>query len=72
METASITPATLNEKDAALYLGVSVAFLRVSRMRTPRSTVPGPVFLKAGKRGVRYLLSDLDAWLTSRRVVRVA
>ena len=72
METTSITPATLTETDAARYLGVSVAFLRASRMRTPRSSVPGPVFLRAGKRGVRYLLADLDAWLQARRVVRAA
>lgn len=72
METPTLTPATLKEEDAARYLGVSVAFLRTSRMRTPRSSVPGPVFVKAGKRGVRYLRSDLDAWLQARRVVRVA
>ncbi len=57
--------ATLNEVEAAAYLGISPSFLRFSRMAKPRTS--GPPFCKIGK-AVRYLTTDLDAWLISRRV----
>ncbi len=62
------TAATLDESAAAMYLGVSVSYLRVSRLSNPRAD--GPPYVRIGLRGVRYLRSDLDAWLTSRRVTR--
>ncbi len=60
---------TLTEKEAAQYIGMSVPFLRQSRMTAGHSTrTPGPSYVKAG-RSVRYLISDLDAWLEENRVV---
>ena len=58
-------PATLNETDAAAYLGISVSFLRFSRMAKPRNS--GPPYCKLGK-SVRYRIADLDAWLDSHQV----
>jgi hypothetical protein len=54
-------PAVLREPDAAIYIAMSIAFLRACRLG--RGT--GPAFLKAG-RSVRYRLVDLDRWLASR------
>lgn len=58
----------LNEKEAAAYLGVSVAWLRQSRMKHPpaKSTV-GPPFHRFGKL-IRYSIEDLDAWQAEHRV----
>jgi hypothetical protein len=56
----------LNERDAAKYIGMSVSFLRLSRMRGTTKCTDAPAFLKAGK-AIRYLPRDLDAWLESRR-----
>lgn len=56
------------EKEAAAYIGMSVPFLRQSRMETYDGT-PGPAFIKAG-RAVRYTRADLDAWLAMNRVTR--
>lgn len=69
-DTKSRVPRLLNEKEAALYLGVSVALLRQSRMKNPppRSTT-GPAFCKFRKI-VRYRIEDLDAWLDEHRVDR--
>ena len=58
-----VAPKTLNEKDAACYIGLSVSFLRKRRCEGNREgQTPGPAFIKAG-RSVRYRLADLDAWL---------
>jgi len=67
---ASISPVALTEKDAARYIGMSVAFLRADRMNGHRSgRTPGPPFLQIG-RSIRYLASDLDSWLERVRVDR--
>jgi hypothetical protein len=55
-------PPLLQETDAAGYIGMSVAFLRQARVRAR-----GPAYFRIG-RSVRYRLSDLDAWLSERRV----
>ena len=58
----------LNEKQAAAYLGVSVAWLRQSRMKNPPAkSTTGPPFHKFGKL-VRYSIEDLDGWLAEHRV----
>ena len=62
-----LSPAVLDEKDAATYIGMSAAFLRRARMtgRT-RSGSTGPNFVKVpGGRGIRYRIVDLDSWLAS-------
>ena len=51
----------LNTTEAALYLGVSKAFLERDRWAGAR--IP---FIKVGSRAVRYRLSDLDAYLDDR------
>ena len=62
----SIIPCqgTMNNQAAAEYLGVTPLTLRVwvSKRRVP--------FIKVG-RLTRFLKSDLDAWLASRRVEAV-
>lgn len=68
MQSAVLDPVTLDETSAAMYLGVSVSYLRVSRLARPRAD--GPPYVRIGQRGVRYLRADLDDWLTSRRVTR--
>jgi hypothetical protein len=52
----------LHEADAARYVGISVAFLRQARVRAK-----GPAYFRIG-RSVRYRVSDLEAWLSDRRV----
>ena len=57
----------LIEPDAAEYIGMSVSFLRQSRMDGMRENrTPGPKWIKL-RRSVRYLIEDLDAWLESYR-----
>lgn len=48
-------------KEAASYLGVSKSFL--DRDRCNGAHIP---FVKLGNRAVRYRLSDLESYLTSR------
>jgi hypothetical protein len=54
----------IKEGEAAPYIGMSVPFLRLSRMHGG-----GPPYLKIG-RSVRYDVRDLDNWLHARRVER--
>lgn len=60
---------SLREHDAAIYLGVTVSFLRASRLEKRRTD--GPPYVKLG-RAVRYLVPDLDSWLEERRVTASA
>ena len=50
-----------NEREAARYLGVSRAALRLWRSRGE-----GPRYFKAGEKLVRYRRADLDSWIESR------
>ncbi|MDP1574367.1 MAG: helix-turn-helix domain-containing protein [Coxiellaceae bacterium] len=61
---------TLNEKEAAQYVGMSVSFLQKDRMNgiLPGRT-HGPRYAKLGKRVV-YLRDDLDAWLAYHLIDR--
>ena len=62
----------VDERAAAAHLGVSVAFLRADRCRGHvGGRTPGPPWYRVG-RAVRYDLTDLDQWLATRRVDRVA
>lgn len=57
----------IQEREAAQYIGMSMSFLRQSRMDGLRENrTPGPPFIKIG-RAVRYLRGDLDAWLERYR-----
>lgn len=57
----------LTEHDAARYLGVTVARLQASRLRSG-ARCDGPPYVLMGHT-VRYLVADLDHWLAARRVV---
>ncbi|MDR3163958.1 MAG: helix-turn-helix domain-containing protein [Synergistaceae bacterium] len=69
------TPALLSEKQAAQYLGISVAYLRRARREgAPGGRTAGPKFVRLesfGTRGGRnggrilYATKDLDEWLAS-------
>lgn len=69
-KTLHLLPSNLvTEKDAAQYIGMSVAFLRKSRMEGRRKNrTPGPPYLRLGRKSIRYSLRDLDAWLLEHRV----
>jgi excisionase family DNA binding protein len=54
----------LTTKEAAPILGVSIAFLE--RDRWAGAQIP---FIRIGSRAVRYRLSDLNAYIESRRRV---
>ena len=57
----------INEKEASMYIGMSISFLRQARMEGSREgRTPGPPFIKIGK-SVRYLTNDLDKWLRENR-----
>jgi len=52
----------LHTKQAADYLGVSIAFLERDRWSGPK--IP---FIRVGSRAVRYRLDDLDNYIESQR-----
>ena len=58
----------LTEKQAALYIGMSVSYLRQSRCDGNREgCTPAPPFIKIGRRSVRYLIDALDTWLEAQK-----
>ena len=60
--------SALKEREAATYVGMSVSYLRQTRMEGNRKgRTPGPPYIKIG-RAVRYLIEDLDVWLKENRV----
>lgn len=65
----SLCAAALTEREAAAYLNVSPQFLRLSRHYGIRpGYAAGPIFVRlGGGRSIRYLKSDLDAWLQAHR-----
>ncbi len=54
-------PSTLTPKQAAKYVGISEAALRLWR-----SEGKGPRHFRAGEKLVRYRRADLDAWIEAR------
>lgn len=62
--------SALKEGEAATYVGMSVSYLRQTRMEGNRKgRTPGPAYIKIG-RAVRYLIEDLDTWLKENRVAK--
>lgn len=57
---ADLTPAYLNPKQAAVYLGLST-----SQLAKWRVYGGGPAYSKAS-RSVRYTRDELDAWMAAR------
>jgi hypothetical protein len=67
-ESAGQEKRVMNEKDAAVYLDMSVSWLRQSRMDGNREhRTAAPPFVRLG-RAVKYLREDLDLWLNENRV----
>lgn len=61
--SSSVSPAVLNEKQAARYIGMSVYFLQKDRAEGKLSgRTPGPRWIKIGRR-VLYSKCELDNWL---------
>jgi predicted DNA-binding transcriptional regulator AlpA len=50
-----------NERQAAKYIGVSDAVLRLWRAQGK-----GPRYYKAGEKLIRYRRADLDSWIEAR------
>lgn len=61
--STTITPAVLNEQEAAEYLGITKYWLRNNR-RSPAA----PPFCRLGGR-IRYRVETLDRWLAAQEVV---
>lgn len=61
-ETINI-PAALNTAQASTYLG-----LAHKTLESLRSRGGGPRFVKYGRKAVRYLKHDLDAYMAARSV----
>jgi predicted DNA-binding transcriptional regulator AlpA len=59
---AHLQPALTTEQ-AAIYTGLAVATLEGLRSRGG-----GARFVRYGRKAVRYLVSDLDAWMAQRTV----
>lgn len=53
--------STLSPKQAAKYVGISEAALRLWRAEGK-----GPRFFRAGEKLVRYRRADLDSWIEAR------
>lgn len=63
-------PELLDERKAASYISMSVAYLRSDRCQgVTGNRTPGPSYLRLG-RAIRYRREDLDAWLAAHRVNR--
>jgi hypothetical protein len=61
-------PEFFDEKQAAAYIRMSVAFLRCGRSRgVTGNRTPTPPHYKKGSR-IQYARADLDAWLAERRI----
>jgi predicted DNA-binding transcriptional regulator AlpA len=59
----------LRERQAAEHIGFSSEWLRKARRGVLlNNATPPPPYIQVG-RNVRYLRSDLDAWLAARRVI---
>ena len=54
-------PNTLTPQQAAKYMGISEAVLRLWR-----SEGKGPRYFRAGEKLVRYRRADLDSWIEAR------
>lgn len=60
-------PPALTTKEAAQYTGLAEPTLASLRCRGG-----GPAFVKYSRKAVRYLISDLDAFMAERRVLNTS
>ena len=64
-ESLGAGPAILSTRQAAIYIGTTIGMLTLSRHTGELfKGVPGPKFIKLGKKTVRYLKRDLDGWIS--------
>lgn len=63
-ENNDVEQVLLTSKQAADYLGYSLASIRASRYTGILSGVDAPTSCKIGNKTIRYLKSDLDDWVT--------
>jgi hypothetical protein len=63
MTRAAIESQVLNEIDAAIYIGMSVHWLRKRRQN---GTINAPHFCRCG-RSIKYMIVDLNAFLERNR-----
>ncbi len=64
----TVTPKTLTESEAAVYLGISKSTLRQGRCDGRRNNrMPPPPYLRIGRK-ILYDISDLDRWLSGFRI----
>jgi hypothetical protein len=62
-------PKDLNEKDAAIYIGRSVSFLRTCRYKGRKSGQDkGPKYTRDSARCIRYPVRELDRWLERKHL----
>jgi predicted DNA-binding transcriptional regulator AlpA len=72
MNQPEIIKRALSDREAAIYLGMSVSFLRQDRLNGHREgRAPGPRWIKIG-RSVRYLREDLDDWLEQLKAAKAS
>lgn len=72
MNKTEIIKRALSDREAAIYIGMSVAFLRQDRLNGYREgRTPGPRWVKIG-RSVRYLREDLDEWLEQLKAAKAS
>lgn len=62
-----LIPPALTTKEAAQYTGLAEPTLASLRCRGG-----GPAFVKYSRKAVRYLISDLDAFMAERRVLNTS
>jgi predicted DNA-binding transcriptional regulator AlpA len=63
-ESLQFEKRSFKEDEAGVYIGMSRSFLRQGRMTGELERhIPPPPFIKLGRRSIRYLREDLDAWL---------
>jgi len=69
-EQTQAAKRAMSEMEAAIYIKMSRSFLRQDRMNDIRhNRTPGPRYVRIGRR-IRYLIDDLDQWLTDHIVER--
>jgi len=64
-----ILPASLSEREAARYIGMSAAWLKKSRTRRFRGLADAPPYVRAGVRRIVYRRDDLDDWQRRHRTL---
>jgi predicted DNA-binding transcriptional regulator AlpA len=57
-------PVVLRTPEAAEYIGMAVSTLTKTRLKGGPDCPP---FIRLSQRSVGYLVSDLDAWIETRR-----